>query len=364
MRVTFDDQIFTFQRRGGVARYFTELFRTYRSEPELDVEAVTPFRYVVNEHLLELDPERYRRAKVPDFAQRARVLRPLNRVLAGRHRQGSHLVHHTYYLPDALRMPAAARLCTVYDMMPEKFPELFPHGNPHAAKREYVRDCDAVLCISQTTKDDLLATYGPLDKPVVVTPLGVGEEFFVEAVRGPEAPDYILHIGQRKAHKNFDVLLRGFAQLATDRSTTSLVCVGPPFDTAEIARLRELHLLDRVECRTADDEELPFLLASANCFVFPSRYEGFGLPIVEAFAAGCPVLLADTPCSREVGGKAAQYFPPDDAEHLAGLIDALLKDPANRIPWVEAGRQRAREFTWLRTAQLTSDVYRELMPSP
>jgi glycosyltransferase involved in cell wall biosynthesis len=139
--------------------------------------------------------------------------------------------------------------------------------------------------------------------------------------------------------------------------------VGPPFNAEELARFAELRLTDRVRHRIAGDEDLPALFANALCFVFPSRYEGFGLPIIEAFASGCPVILADTPCSVEVGGPAAQFFAPDDDEHLADVIDHLITDPTSREVWINVGRQRARQFTWRRTAELTRDLYRSLMGS-
>jgi glycosyltransferase involved in cell wall biosynthesis len=360
MQVTIDDQAFTLQRRGGISRYFTELIRVFRTDPDFGVEPLTPFRFVVNEHLLELDPDRYRRALLPRIGQRNRVLRPLNRMAVRRRPEHQQLVHHTYYLPDALQIPAAARLCTIYDMTPERFPELFPYGNPHQAKRAYVDACDAVLCISQTTKDDLVATYGHPDKPVVVTPLGVSEPFFSAAPSDPAGDHYVLYVGQRVSYKNFDVLLRAFQRIAAGHPSLSLVCAGPPFDTGELARLAELQLADRVVHRTVGDGDMPALFSGAVCLVFPSRYEGFGLPVIEAYAAGCPVILADTPCSVEVGSTAAQFFPADDDERLADLVDQLAGDPTRRAGWIEAGRLRAGDFTWRRTAELTRQVYRDL----
>jgi glycosyltransferase involved in cell wall biosynthesis len=360
MLVTFDDQVFTLQKRGGISRYFTELLRVFRADPGLGVEPSTPFRYVVNEHIMELDPSRYRRLPAPQVVQRDRVLRPLNRLMS-RHVAGATILHHTYYLPDGLEVPAAKRICTIYDMTPELFPDMFPQGNPHRDKERYVRACDAIACISNTSKADLLKIYGDLDKPVVVTPLGVTGQFFDPPARTGNQAEFVLYVGQRVGYKNFDVLLRALTHLLTARPSLQLICVGPAFTNDETARLAELGLADRVSRRSADDGELVRLFAAADCFVFPSLYEGFGLPIIEAFAAGCPVLLADTPCSVEVGGEAAQFFAPDDDQQLAGMIDRLVGDTQSRTAWIEAGRLRARDFTWERTAKLTGDMYRNLV---
>lgn len=362
IQATIDDQVFVMQQHGGISRYFTELLRAFRDAPELGVEVLTPFRYVVNDHLLELDPQRFGRARLPQIAQRNRVLQPLNRIRIRRRAVHRELIHHTYYLAAGLQLPAARRLCTIYDMTPELFPDMFPYGNPHAAKDGYVQACDAIACISQTTKNDLLRHYGELDKPVVVTPLAAGQEFFTAPppLVGMAAP-YVLYVGQRVGYKNFDVSLRALARLAASRPTLRLVCAGgPPFDAAERIRIDNLGLTSRVEQRAITDGAMPGMYSSATCLVFPSRYEGFGLPTVEAFAAGCPVVLADTPCSVEIGGAAAQYFSPDDDEALAEIIDELAGNPVAHRHWTERGRLRGADFTWRRTAELTRDLYRQV----
>jgi len=246
-------------------------------------------------------------------------------------------------------------------MIPELFPELFPRGNPHLDKDLYVHACDAVFCNSNTTKTDVLRHYGTLDKPVVVTPLGVGENFFsVPAVRSGWQP-YILFVGQRKGYKNFDTLLRAFSKMSAAQRSVRLLCVGgPPFDAAEVARIGTLSLQNRVAHRTVTDNDLPALYAAAICFVFPSLYEGFGLPIVEAFAAGCPVVLAETDCAVEVGASAAQFFGANDDDTLAEIIGRMAGDDASRTHWIAEGRKRALDYSWFRTARLTGEIYRDL----
>jgi glycosyltransferase involved in cell wall biosynthesis len=361
LRVHIDEQIFAAQRRGGISRYFTELIREFRADPGLGVEPVLPFRYVVNEHLQELANPGVRPSPLPDVLNRPRVLRALNAATRRRSPGDISLVHHTYYFPAELETGAGARVCTVYDMIPELFPEHFSGGNPHQAKRDFVDACDAVLCISETTRADLLRVYGALDKPVVVTHLGVGGEFFtVDADPDPDAA-YILFVGQRGAYKNFAVLLESFAAVAARQPSLDLLCVGGgDFSPAEKSRMAELDLAGRVRHRHVPDAELPGVYARATCFVFPSRYEGFGLPVLEAMAAGCPVVVADTPCLLEVAGTAAAYFPPDDVAALADLLERAAGDPGGGARWRERGRLRAADFSWSRTARQTAEVYRQV----
>lgn len=358
LQVTYDDRLFTFQRRGGPARYFAELVTAFRTSPELGVEAITPFTYIETEYLLRAD-DRYRPSPFPESRYGSHAARALNRL---RHRRKkAEILHHTQYSSTGLRMPAAIRVCTVYDMIPELFPESFEgHGPiPQQNKGAYVEACDAIACISASTKADVLAHYGQLDKPVVVTPLGADDRFFSAVPDSQEPPGFILFVGTRHAYKNFDVLLRALARVNEDGLAPRLLCVGgPPLNETELQRIAELGLTGTVTQRAATDAELPGLYAAAVCLVFPSRYEGFGLPTVEAFAAGCPVVLANMACAVEVGGEAAQYFEPDDDETLAAIIARFTVDPESRVRWIEAGRSRARDFTWRRTAESTAALYR------
>lgn len=361
MRVTFDDQIFTAQKIGGASRYFTELIERYRHDPSLGVEPVTPFRYVITEHLVRSDPRRFRTPPRLRMARRGRVVRTLNAARSGSRLRRADVLHHTYYLPNYLRLPATKRVCTVYDMIPELLPELYPNGSPHYAKEQFVRTCDAVLCISQTTKDDMLRLYGPLDKPVEVTHLAVADEYYRAEPSNTGALPYVAYIGRREQYKNFDVVLRAFAELASAHPKMRLLCAGGgPLRESETQRIAELDLTDRVERRTLPDDELPSFYASATAMVFPSRYEGFGLPIVEAFAARCPVVVADTPCSIEISGGAAAVFSPDDEHRLAEILDRLAGDPDERARWAALGSARANDFSWARTASRTADVYRRI----
>ena len=320
-----------------------------------------PFRYVKSEHLIEHDSLNYSKAPLPSIVQRRKLLRRLNSAQRLARTDHTAIVHHTYYFPEYLRRPAAARICTIYDMIPERYPEMFPYGNPHSDKDKYVEVCDALLCISEATKADVLHHYGTLNKPVVVTPLGVGRQFFSTPAINTNWQPYVLYVGSRAGYKNFEMLLHAFSKMSEQQRTLKLLCVGgPAFSHAEIVAVANLNLRERVIHQTVTDDELPTLYASAVCFVFPSRYEGFGLPILEAFASGCPVILAETECFVEVGDGAAQFFHPDDDETLAEIIGRMIVDPSSRAHWIAEGRKRALDYRWYKTAELTSKVYQEI----
>ena len=359
MKVTFDDQIFLLQSRGGVSRYFAEIIHEYRRSPELDVQAVTPYKLVANHHLVESD-SRFRLIPKDVAIQHRRGVRTLNRLMRPLVPQ-SEVAHHTFYETRSLAIRAKARICTIYDMIPERFPELFPEGSPHAGKRQFIDECDALLCISETIKEDLESCYGAVDKPVFVTPLGVSSRYFHDGATRPQDPPYVLHVGQRGGYKNFWILLRAFARVANATADLKLLCTGPPFHPEELGLFERWNITGRVERVELSDSELPGAYAGALCTVVPSLYEGFGLPVLEGFAAGCPVIAAETPALCETGGECALYFDPRDDLALAETIIALMKNPSMSEQNVIRGRARAREYSWQQTARLTAQAYHAIV---
>lgn len=356
MRVVIDDQISTSQWRGGISRYFAELIEQFRANDEHGIRVFPP-RFTRNRHYLNLDIGR----SLPSPLDRsALVLRAANRIAPIRVADAD-VVHHTHYSRHYLSrfQSATYRVVTVYDMIPELLPEFFPGGNPHLDKEEFVRSADIILCISESTKRDLVEVYGPPAAPLIVTPLGVHSQFSPDVPPLPQMPSkYVLHVGDRGGYKDFRVLARAFASCAaTERGTQLVVVGGRPFDENELQELFELGIDRKIRRLELDDAELVSAYAHARCFVFPSRYEGFGLPTLEAMATGCPTILARSSSHPEVGGDAAAYFEPEDVDDLIRVLDEVLTDQARRAEMRSAGFEHAASFTWTRTAAMTAHAY-------
>lgn len=356
MHVVFDDQIFSMHRRGGISRYFTQLLQEFSSVDDLRVS--TPFKYVVNEHLKEAFPDRYHMIPKPGRVPVRPVLDLLNSP-GRRSAAKADIVHHTYYRASHLGTYTASRqVCTVHDMIPELFPEFFPRGNPHQDKQMFTDQCDAIVCVSETTKKDLLRIYGDLDKPIAVTYLGADRIFFdpPRTDWGFDHP-YVLYVGARKGYKNFGLLAEAFSRLTTPRKLHLLCVGGGRFTTSESELFETLGISQHVVQLSPSDTELPTVYKQASVLCFPSRYEGFGLPLVEAFAVGCPVVVADTPCLVEISGGAADVVDPDSPDHLAQSLEKILNDPATADSLRVQGRLRAADFTWEATARRTIHAY-------
>ncbi len=362
MKVYIDDQIFFMQQRGGISRYFVEMMLAFKANPTLNVtitgQPVDRSNLHLNEAGLGLRvPRRLGRfrAKTTAFAQKQAWKFPTPEV-----------VHHTQYFDlDYLQrhVRAPLRVVTVYDMIPEVHPELFPKGNPHRFKREFVAAADLVICISEVTRLDLMRIYGTPSDKIVVIPLGVDMSTFKPGrKRHPGLPSrYVLFVGQRGAYKDFSTLARAFA-LADLPEDVKLVAVGGgKFSPREHSNLHELGISQRTVHLNLSDAQLVSAFSNADCFVFPSTIEGFGLPTLEAMASGCPTVLADVETHREVGGPAARYFTASDSSMLARLLTDLTADPQLRLRMRREGLSRAASFTWDETARKTAVAYADAL---
>lgn len=263
-----------------------------------------------------------------------------------------------------------ARVVTVHDLIYARFPDA------HAGLRDRgmrvlvpggARRSDRVIADSQSTRKDLIELAGLPAAKIDVVPLGLGAVRRAQPVGERELRehfglahrDVLLTLSAKRPHKNLRALLDALAEI--DASTRP-VLVLPGYPTAHEAELRE-----HAKARGLEDdvrfpawvsaEQLEGLWALARAFVYPSLYEGFGLPMLEAMARGVPVACSDASSLPEVAGDAALLFDPHRPAQIAAAIGRLLTDAGMRERLGELGRLRASEFTWERSARLTLESY-------
>jgi len=355
-----DEQIFAIQPYGGISRLFTELARSFLTDSGHGVELLPLSAPIVNRYILDS----------PELTSRLTTRQARNQWTALAwyfshiERRRADVIHNTFYLPHGLASARGSkRVVTVYDMIPERMPDTRRRLDFLTLKRKYVEKADHIICISQATRDDLLDVYGNLDTPISVVPLGVDPRFSPAAERLPVLPQkYVLFVGHRGQYKNAALLLEAFAALAAKYPDLQLAYVGGGrFTSTELNLIDRLNLAGRVVQVDLSDQSMPGAYAHAAAFVFPSRFEGFGLPVLEAMACGAPTLLARATSLPEVGGPAAAYFAPNDAGELARELDATLSDSARAERMREDGLQWSRQFPWTRTAEQTAYVYRQVL---
>jgi glycosyltransferase involved in cell wall biosynthesis len=321
------------RRRTGDETYVRELLRELPAvAKDLRIAAVTRGS--------ELVPDGIEAVQLPARSQEFRMAVALPRLLQRLRPDVAHFIHA---LP--LRCPSPA-IVTVQDLSWERDPSVFGFWDLATFKvfvRRAVRKAERVLAISERTKRDLIELYGTPPDKIVVTPLAPDPAF----VPAGEHDSFLLFVSAIEPRKQ--PLAAIDAANAVGRK---LVVVGPPKDEELAAELRR---------RGADvrgyvsKDELVRLYQQAACLVFPSRYEGFGLPVVEAMACGTPVVAAPERAMQEVAGDAA-IFTED-------LADGIRRALADRARLSALGLERAKAFSWRETARITADVYRSVLPA-
>ncbi len=360
--IVFDYQIFAMQSAGGISRYFVELIGALqRSGAALPV-VLSPFH--INEYLarnpaLPIIGWRIARGR---GGQRWRVVAglALSRGWIACRRPAA--VHETYYGPSATGGPGVPAIITIHDMIPERFAREFPSGawdRLIERKRRAIARARHIICVSHLTRRDLLERYPAAEPRVSVVHHGftIGTS---GALPDPRLPGpYVLFVGERGGYKNFDLLLNAFVAAPRLADTLSIACFGGgAFTTAERARFHALGLdTRRLVQLGGDDDALATLYRHALALVYPSRYEGFGLPPLEAMAVGCPVVCSNGGAIPEVVGPAGAYIDPSQPESLAAALLDLLDNPHAVEALRRAGTARCAQFSWDLAARQTRDAY-------
>lgn len=269
-----------------------------------------------------------------------------------------------YHLATPWWHPGVATVAFVHDCIFETDPAFCPGGRRFqllycAATRLALSRATAVATISRATQADLRDIHGVAVPDDAVVPHGVGEQFVaLGATRPPVgATPYVLHVGVRRPHKNHDVLVRAFAGVARAVPDVRLVVLGDvdarfPSRLPELAD--ELGIGDRVEFRSrVEDDELLDLYRHAAAFAFPSLIEGFGLPVLEAMAAGIPTVTSDAPAVVEAAGGASLVVPAREPGAWTDALVRVLTQPTLAADLAAAGRRVAAESTWDRAVDRT-----------
>jgi glycosyltransferase involved in cell wall biosynthesis len=363
MHVVYDEQIFAVQTHGGISRYLCEIAPRVASRGEMDVTVLAPL--YVNSYLRNYTGVLSVRKVgifVPKLPKTGRIIRFVSSALARQMmpRLLPTVIHQTYYAP--VHDSRAARVVlTVHDMNHEMLPEFTNDSASREQKHSAIRRADHVICVSENTKRDLLR-FVNLD-PAKISVIHHG----ATALNAAPLPiftskPYLLFVGPRLGYKNFDRFLTAYASSKLLRENFLLTCFGGgAFSRFERARMAQLGLPpERVIHVAGDDAVLAAYYANAAAFVYPSLYEGFGIPILEAMTRGCPVACSNRSSFPEVAGSAASFFDPESIDSIAWTVETLVSSEERRAALIVAGRRRAQAFTWERCASETEQVYKSL----
>ncbi len=356
-----DEQIFAIQRYGGISRLFYELAKQFTLSPGLGVELLPVNAPIVNRYVID-NPTLMSALKTTETNSSVRALATYfsHRTNA----RGAEIVHNTFYLPHGLAgAKGAKRIVTIHDMIPELLPKTRRRLDLLTMKRRYVDQADHIICVSAATRGDLIRLYPEITAPISVVHHGVDPVFTPNVPKWSDLPEqYVLFVGNRGQYKDADILIQAFAQFTKQVSDVTLLFVGGgEFTTRENKLMNSLRVSRSVQQRSLPDSEMSSAYGNALFTVFPSRFEGFGLPALESMASGTATILANATSLPEVGGEAALYFESGDVNDLAQHMVTLATDPVLRTNLAKAGIAQAEKFSWVKCAQQTAEVYQETL---
>jgi glycosyltransferase involved in cell wall biosynthesis len=370
MRIAYDYQIFQNQRFGGISRYYAALAKSLASMGE-SVQVFAPFHS--NEYLSKTSSALISGFYLNRQRRQSRRSRRLFEVLnhyAGQAAMAAwrpDLCHETYYQNVRTSPKGTPVVVTVYDMIHELFSDMMAGDSATIEKkRAAIFRADQIICISESTRYDLLRLYDLDPKRVAVTHLGFDSAILpqshLETSHGKGGRPYLLYVGMRGAYKNFHGLLSAVASSPLlKREFDVLAFGGGPLKTKESEAIRALGLEGRVRQTDGSDEALAIAYRNATAFIYPSLYEGFGLPPLEAMYHSCPVVASNTSSMPEVIGEAGALVDPTNHEAMAAAIERVVTDATWRDCLVALGHERVKCFTWNACAEETSQVYRNLL---
>lgn len=367
MRIAFDHQIFGQQEYGGISRYAYELAVGLASSCGQDVAVISPL--YMNRYLAGAPPVLdVHGVFMPNLPKVGRIYHAVNSLLArpAMRRYRPDIVHETYYSSRRIAPGNAKVVLTVYDMIHERFSDHFLSADPTSREKAMaVASADHVICISEQTRRDLIDLLDVDPAKTSVVHLGFKltaqpqTEFRIEASSRP----FLLYVGSRVAYKNFDGLLRAYASSASLRRDYDLVCFGGgSLTTQEKDLLQNLGISsDCVRQVSGDDALLASYYRAASVFVYPSLYEGFGIPPLEAMSFDCPVVCSNVSSIPEVVGDAGEMFDPHNPASIRMAIEKVVDSSTLRAELIARGQQRIKLFSWERCARETLDVYRRVL---
>lgn len=367
MKVTYDYQVFAIQEYGGISRYYHEISSRIAQMEGFEAKILCPL--YVNEYFDEYISNRQIRQgiKIDNIVKTYTLKQIINQAISNLilSKSGTDIIHETLYTTRIIGNKNHKRVVTVYDMIDEKFAAIRdPDGTLARTKALAVKRADRVICVSKRAQKDLLEILDVDEKKISTIYLGAKPNFSLgkdhQQIPNLDKP-FLLYVGTRVEYKNFDGLLTAYHHSQKINEDFQLVCFGGGrFSSVENAKIADLKLQGKVIQVSGDDNKLAYLYRHATAFIYPSLYEGFGIPPLEAMAFDCPVICSNISSIPEVVGDAGEYFDPYDADSIIDAIEKVVYSNDRSSQLKQLGHDRTKLFSWDLCAEQTSQVYRSL----
>ena len=352
----YDYQIFLKQKYGGPSKYFVELNKNI-DKNNFSNKIIAPFH--INNHLKNSKFNKgnfffYKKFNFNNFLSKYNQ----NKTLKFVKKIQNPIIHSTYYNLKYLSEIECKKIVTIYDLIHEK---LYPEKNlsDEENKKNAIIDADFFICISKNTQKDLIETYNvdPQKTKVVYLSSSLQDTKF----KINKSKDYLLFVGNRTGYKNANFILKALSKYKKFKKNFDLYFFGgPKLSNYEIDNFNELGLLNNIKHYGNDERKLKSLYKNAICLIYPSLYEGFGIPLLEAMESECPILCCNTPALKEIGQNAVEYFDGNNQDAFLESLDKIIYSNDLNKKLKKLGLQRRKDFSWKKCAKETEEIYQTL----
>lgn len=375
IKILFDHQIFDSQRIGGISRYHFEIISRLKEYCILPVK-VSKNEYLKNADFITLENDKYSFENFfpnKNFKGKGKLYNIRNKVCRKKpisnkdesirmlKEQEFDIFHPTYYDTYFLKyLGKKPFVITIHDMIYEKYPELFFNFQETIEnKKELIKKASHIIAVSQNTKSDIIQLYNIEETKISVIYHGssIKEKSDLLENFKEKFGTYILYTGSRTIYKNFYFMINAISDYIK-KNNINIVCTGSTFSKEETKIFSKLGIQGQIFHFFSTENELYNLYHDAAAFVFPSYYEGFGIPILESFEAGCPVVCSNASCFPEIAQDAAYYFNPKSKQEILQAIDKVLTTSSSGI--ISKGFQILNQFTWEESAKKHFEVYNKI----
>lgn len=371
MKIFFDHQTFSLQNYGGISRYYVELIKGL-NKLEL-TEAHLSLLYSENVYLPAISFKTHSLPQNIALLWRLSAQYRINKLYSEYEIKKTQfdIFHATYYDPYFVKSVVGKPIVVTFlDMIHERyareFADLAADKKITKRKKAIAEAATSIIAISESTKRDIVELLDVPEEKIKVIHLGSSISRLSPVATAcdtgiPSIEPYLLYVGNRENYKNFKWFMKSVAPLLRKFGLKTICAGGGPFTPSEIKLIDDLGLINKVLQQPITDILLEQLYRNAVAFVFPSLYEGFGLPVLEAFACDCPCIVSNVSSLPEVAGNAALYIEPNRPESLQYAVERVFHDNAVRYELIKRGREQLSRFSWINAVDQTHTLYKSII---